>query len=135
MKAPKRNLTTKRHFELFKKEAELWLRRFGLTDWSIEFRWQDEEEKGQSRAWCRYNSYQKLGTISLTRDWSGDQVTDQKVKVCAIHEVSHLLFDPLELIAELRTFDKDDLARETHRLIRRFENLFYGPESPTFKKV
>ncbi len=71
MKAKKmkaqRTKTTPAHFEIFKKEAELWLSRLGLTDWRVDFLHISQPEGKPCRAWFRAEVEGRFAEIVLRR--------------------------------------------------------------------
>jgi hypothetical protein len=122
------NKTTNRHFEIFKKEANLWLDRLGLTEWRIDFFHGDNQSlpPDSCRAWFDANVEGMVGMLGLAPDWGGDRVTDTRVRQSAMHEVFHILLAQMSWLAGYRYSLKGSFEEEEHKVIRRFENLYYG---------
>jgi hypothetical protein len=120
-----KNRTTTTHFKIFKKEAGLWLDKFGLKDYSVCFLHSNEGPE-DTRAWIESDFNGKIASIGLSRDWSGDEVTVHKVRRSAFHEVVHLLLANLIVLGQERWTVKGIYDAEEHAVIRRLEALFYG---------
>ena len=118
--------TTSRDFEIFKREAELWIGRLGLTDWSVDFFHSDNPDGRPCRAWFRGEIEGRFCLIGLSPDWSGIKITDEAVRKSAFHEVCEVMLMPLAWVAECRYAREEEIPEATHTIIRRFENLFYG---------
>jgi hypothetical protein len=136
MKKSKRQITTSRHFEIFKKEAELWIDRLGLTDWRVTFIHGSNPCGKPCLAWYRGEVEGRFCEIGLAPDWSPDKITVSGLKKSAFHEVLEVLLCPLAWIAECRFAREEEIPEATHAVIRRFENLFYGKgKEKSTKKV
>lgn len=129
------NRTTSKHFKIFKKEAELWIDRLGLSEWRVDFSHSNCPDGSPCRAWYHGKVEDRVCEIGLVPDWDPDVVTIHRVKECAFHEVFHVALADLEAIAECRSFVQNRLDTGLHQVIRRFENLFYGNAKPKIKKV
>ncbi|KKL20187.1 hypothetical protein LCGC14_2457950, partial [marine sediment metagenome] len=55
-----RRKTTKKHYELFKSEANFWLKYFGLSEWDVKFC--HVKLEGGSKARCTYNLVGRAAT-------------------------------------------------------------------------
>ena len=121
----KADRTTTKHFQIFKKEARLWLDRLGLKDYSVYFL-HSQDGREDSRAWIESDYNGKIASIGLSRDWSGDPVTVKKVRKAAFHEVVHLLLANLVVLGQERWTVQGIYGAEEHAIIRRLEALFYG---------
>lgn len=119
------NKTTKKHFEIFRKESLKLIKDFGLSDWRIDILHQEDPEKRCCRGWSNSNCVSFVGQISLSPDWNGDIVTTEEVKKCALHEIGHILFCGMATAATERNVACGMFELEEHRVIRRMENLFY----------
>ena len=122
------NKTTKRHFEIFQKEALLWIDRFGLTEWRIDFFHGDNQSfpPDSCRAWFDADVGGLVAMIGLAADWGGDKITDKLLRQSAMHEVLHVLMAQMSWLADYRFPTKGAFLEEEHKVIRRFENLYYG---------
>ena len=97
--------TTTAHFKLFCDEATYWLRELGVTDWHVVFKHQ--LCKGEYSN-VHYQFTSRKARISLSTSFD-QEVTTEKLKESALHEVLHLVF------AELTSFAEAAAAR--HRVI------------------
>jgi len=75
--------TTKKDFAEFKKEAEYWIKYFGLSDWSIFI---EHKDMNDCRADCMPDIPGKICTIGLAIPWV-DKPGKNELKQCAFHEV------------------------------------------------
>jgi hypothetical protein len=124
------NKTTKQHFEIFKKEVRLWLKKFGLFEWRVDIRHDDSlDVKCAARASFWADAESVIAVIALSPDWGPDKVTGGRIKSSAFHEVLHLLFSHMAWTANARNVDAGYFEEEEHKVIRRLENLFYGGEA------
>lgn len=118
--------TTKKHFEIFKIEAERWIKQLGLTEWEVYY---SHSKLGDMKAQCKYNLMGRNATISLSTDYVDDIIDydiESDIKKSAFHEVCELLLGPLESMVEQRyALGRDDVCEETHRIIRRLENFVF----------
>jgi hypothetical protein len=114
--------TTKRHFEIFKKECKKWIEIFGLKEWSYYFFHDNWDEK--NRASVIYNVVKRTVSINLETKWNTPPTVND-IKITAFHEVCEVLLGPIYLIAESRSFDSSDLDSQCHSIIRRLENSLF----------
>jgi len=130
----KKNQTTSKHFEIFKKEAELWLERLGLIDYRVEFF--HKEISKDALAVMDANIDGRVATITLAIDWSHERISTYQLKRTAFHEVIELLLARIGYLGECRFLQNEEIPEEKHNIIRRLENFFYGnTSSKTIKKV
>ena len=115
--------TTKKQFEIFKIEAERWIRQLGLTEWEVYY----SHCKLGLKAQCKYNLIGRNATISLSTEYIDDSIDydlESDIKRSAFHEVCELLLGPLEsMVVQRYALGADDVREETHRIIRRLENF------------
>ena len=116
--------TTAKHFKIFKEEAELWISRLGLVDWTVYF--SHVEECPNTLASMTANIPNRGATINLGLDWSGEGISVGQLRETAFHEVFELLLARLSYLGECRFLQDEEIPEERHNIIRRFENLFYG---------
>jgi len=129
-KKNKDNVTTKRHFKIFKKEFMKWRRRFGLLGIEINFEHRKSPEGGL--AWTSYSSRGQVSCIGLGKDWSNFPLSDREVRKAAFHECMELFLYPIRDCAEERFVTQKDIDEEMHRAIRTLEEvLFEGEKSRT----
>ena len=90
--------TTRKHFEIFKKECEYWIDKFGLKDWDIAF----EHKSGDNLASARWDIHARWCIIKLATDWEHIKPTDYELKSTAYHEVVELLLADMYTMAGWR---------------------------------
>lgn len=120
----KDSITTAKDFEIFKKEAELWIKRLGLVDWSIYF--SHVGDCPNALASMMANIPNRGATINLSADWTGEGISVSQLRETAFHEVLELVLARLSYLGECRFLQDEEIPEERHNIIRRFENLFYG---------
>lgn len=114
--------TTKAHFELFKKECWKWIEKFGLYDWQYYFFHEDWEDG--NRATIKYNVKSRAASINLSPIWN-TPITNLEVRRSAFHEVMEAMLGDLYLMGESREFDEALFVGESHKIIRRLENVVF----------
>lgn len=114
--------TTKKHFEIFKKECAKWIDYFGLKDWEISY-WHKQSE--DHLAYIKYDPVNGWAIIGLSTDWDSIEPTIIEVKSSAFHEVAELLLGRLVRCAERRSTTIREIEEATHGIIRRMENSVF----------
>lgn len=123
------NLTTKKHFELFRKEVYRLQHKLGLTDWTIDVIHADCADLPKSRAWFSGYPSDSVAVIGLSLDWENDKITSKRLKRSASHELMHVMFTKMSACATDRYAPKGLFEIEEHAAIRRWENFLYGDET------
>ena len=116
--------TTKKDFDLFKRTARSWARKFGLGQWEIEYEHKCTLEHG-AHATCLANCDGRLAIIVLGANWV-KKPTQKQIKRAAIHEVGHVLTNKIESIALDRFASQRALDEELEALSRALETMAYG---------
>jgi hypothetical protein len=114
-----KNLTTKRHFDLFKKTAEEAIDLLGLKEYEVEF----AHELCKNACADIDMHADNLAVIRLSTDFYDGEVTDERVCLAAKHEVLHLLLNRLNTIARVRFCSPDELDRAEHDIVYRLEKI------------
>jgi len=113
--------TTKKHFELFKKEGRKWLREFGLLDWETFFNHKDIDARARYSADIEH----RIAVLILSTQWEGPQPQNKLIRRAAFHEVAELLLAKIRCLAESRTCDEQELNEAIHAVIRTLENVIF----------
>lgn len=119
---------SQKDFRAFQAEAQKWIDRFGLQDWEVFFRMNNDNE--DCRATCQTSELaDRICAITLTEEWER-RPEQAEILRCAFHEVLELLLMPLRLklraIAEVPDGMVDG---ECHRIIKILENAIWVPQS------
>ena len=93
--------TTKKDFELFKKECKKWIKYYGLTDWDVSFFHTESETEG-FLAKTVASLPAMAADIFLSKNWTDKYYSVGEIKSTAHHEVLELLFMPLHILSENR---------------------------------
>ncbi len=114
--------TEKQNFELFKKECNKWITRFGLIDWHVSYFLDNPQEESDYYAFCETDVPSKHASIYLCPDWLDEDTKEEQVRILALHEVCELfLADYESLICD--KVDSHLIETTRHAIIRRLENL------------
>ena len=117
--------TTKKHFKIFKEEAEKWIANFGLLDWDAQVE-HGNVQNDMNAAECQYNTSAREAVIRLSKDFTiSNHFTDKDVQEAAFHEVAELLLANLSSLAERRYVTQTELEAARHSVIARLLNYFY----------
>ena len=112
---------TKKDYELFKTECDRFVNLLGLKEWSIHY---SHEKSTDNYASTYMNRDGMVATIVLGLYWDDMRPkTEYEIKRLALHEVCHLLMNPLVAEAQERYTTEQALASIEHTIIRRIENL------------
>lgn len=114
--------TTKQHFEIFKKECQKWIEIYGLKDWKIHFFHENWDDSHYAN--IKMDLDGRIASINLESAWE-EPVSNFQLKQIAFHEVSHLFFGRLEIIAKQKTTFNSEIDEEIHAIIRTLENTLY----------
>lgn len=108
--------TTKKDFEVFKKECLKWVEFYGLKDWRISYDQKDTEANAETR----YFLENKSAVISLSNKYPCETTLGR----LAFHEVSELLL--VEITHKLNWFlNTQEVNTMAHTIIRRLENSVF----------
>ena len=113
--------TTKKDFELFKKECEKWIEIIGLKDWHIWYEHGGTDE-GNIAEFIT-DSAGRACSIWFADEISGDK-TDYDVKSTAFHEIIEIYMIDLRNMA-LESCSRERVDSATHRVVRMLENVLF----------
>ena len=112
--------TTRAQFEAFKRAFTKWQMKFGLTQFRVTF-----EHGYVEGGWAEIAVDQLGGVASVTFAAEIEDHIEEPPDPAAIglHEAIELLLSPLRWLAQCRYVMPDEIALETHRIVRRLENI------------
>lgn len=116
-------LTTKAHFEYFKKRVRYWYKRYNLSGWELYF---GQQDIGESYARILVNLVGRVATFILTLEWQHPQMCPLKnisLDRCARHEVIHLMVGDVGILLNARFVSEDETRAAEERLVRHLEEL------------
>ena len=126
--------THKKHFEIFKAEAGRWLAFWGMVDWEVSYRHVDLLEYN-CLACCWANVEGRLLSLQFSTQWEDSRPLDRhEISKVAFHEVCEGMLAELGAMAE-RYVVQGEVARATHGVIRRLENVVFEREYRNRKGV
>ncbi len=114
--------TSKKDYELFKKECRKWRDILGLMNWEI--CWVHDKIDETSRAEIVADPTSRIAVITLNTEWSTDIVTDNLIKRTAFHEIMELLLAQLGLFGNYY-ISEGLVEEEIHKIIRTLENVLF----------
>lgn len=117
----KGNKTTNSDFELYKRECEYWVKYFGLIDYRIAYKHNNDIEGALAYCAVNANKSDRVVQLCLCVDWCNDTVDRFNICKSAFHEVCELLLDKIH--SNLPIDRSVDLV---HELIRKFENSIFN---------
>jgi hypothetical protein len=119
--------TSKKDFQTFRREVEKWVPILGLTSWRVVV--EHKDRKGyRNLAWGCIDSSEMSCSIMLAESWYDNKINDNAIKRSAFHELSHVMYMPVEDMLISRGYPQDKIDNIIHGLIYIFENYIYGPE-------
>lgn len=113
--------TTDKHFAYFKKQAQAWIQKLGLTNYRVLFLHADDPDLGPSSyGWFKSKGNTANIGLGLTTD---RPVTTELLDQVALHECLHLLFDDLAYAATQRFIPMGFIEAEEEQIIARLEKV------------
>lgn len=116
-------LTTKAHFEYYRKRVRYWYKQFNLSGWHLYF---DHDDIGDNYARVVVNLLGRVATFILTRDWAHPSIVplnQTELDRSARHEVIHLLVGPVGTLLAARFVTQDEIVAAEEELVRHLEEL------------
>ena len=111
--------------QIFQQEVMDWANYFGILSWEINFETFSEKDE-DSRATCEtHGNEDRIATIALCKDLDYDVITPKILSKLAFHEVLELMFMDIDYIMLNGGISIQVIERETHKLIRTFENSVF----------
>ena len=111
---------TGKQFDVFVKEAEKWIKEFGLIGWEVFYNHAEIE----GFASCHSDLNTRTATITLNKT-APCKISDIEVKRSAFHEVCELLLARFKILAKERFLSQEFLDEENHNIIRTLERVLY----------
>lgn len=113
--------TSKKDFELFKKECAKWLKYFGMTDWKAYY---SHEYVNGGFACCKVEGIEGRNVVFCLSTDVGNR-KDLDIPMTAFHEVWELILWPMEYIGTCRYTQPEEIRVARHAVIRMMENTVY----------
>lgn len=120
--------TTKKQFEIFKKECEYWVKEFGMLGWRFYFSHESLTDCYACCFWPDKSEYRNF-TITFNKDLNErdkDIFTTNFIKKVAFHEVMEAFLFRISYIGECRYIQPEEINEERHHLIRTLEKVVFG---------
>lgn len=117
--------TTDKDFKIFKSECKKWLQFFGLLQWDVSYKHDDEDMTCHASVICDVPSMTALVTLTKTIDIPY-AITENDIRKSAFHEVLEIMLWHLTYEAEQSPrATSETIAAITHDIIHRFENTVF----------
>lgn len=113
------NTTSKRDYRLFCHYVHEYVQKLSLGQYELNLA---HVEGNDARASMYVNSG-VIANISLYKDWGEAEVTDEEIRLAALHEVLHLLLHRLMWVAHERFVTKGELDRVEHDIVYSLEKV------------
>ena len=115
--------TTKKQFEIFKKNVEDYITQFELYDWAICVIHAEVEGIAQTNLDLK-NKHAVVAFALDMPDWMEPSIKDSDyLDTVAKHEVSHILIGRLSCIAGTRCTTEEEITEATEELANKLTNL------------
>ena len=108
--------TTKKDFDLFKRECRRWQKIFGLTGWRLGFEHRELEDNYAELS-SNINGRTAVATLNLVYH------EDLDVKISAKHEMLHLLLARMYHLGLVRFVEEAAWSEASEEAVRRLECL------------
>ena len=99
--------TTKKHFELFKKEVLRLLDVFKISGWETHFKIDKKDKENLSG--LKTDLVGRQAKFILNEEWRYNDLNNEEIKKTALHEVLHLVFVRLHILAITRFVSSDEV--------------------------
>lgn len=117
---------TEKDFQIFKDEADYWIKEFGLLDWRVSYVF--EKIDNDFYAECRTYWYGRSAILVLNK-WMDEQIEEYQIRKTAFHEVCELLLEEMRKFALNKSIaaeeHEDMINGAAHGVIRRLENSVF----------
>ena len=117
-------ITTKKDFDLFKREFVKWYKKFNLLRYELLFQHMDSECEN-ALAYCETDPENGYATVTFAKVWN-EEPTTYMIKRIAFHECMELFLGNLVSLAEERFISQRELDSETHRVIKVLEHVVFN---------
>lgn len=107
-------------FALWEKYINKYIDLLGLKNWEV---WiLQPEELPNDRAVTHRQPEGRIAEFSVSKDWLYE-ATEEQIKICAAHEVLHILLAQLYWLADKANMPQEQLAAIEHDIIRSLEKI------------
>lgn len=115
--------TTKKQFDYFVDVCKKYVEYFGLYEWDLTY--VHEKIDDHSVASCSTSMPQMSATIRLNyhRDKKNGKLSNEELRITAVHEVGHLLVAKLRCAGETRFLNPDEMNQHDEEIANRIVAL------------
>lgn len=123
--------TTKTDFREFETWIRYYERKFGLMDWNIDVKHEDlsRTKHADAIAWCYPNMDNKFCCIRLNKTLPNAADIKVSMRRVALHEIIHVILDPLYDVAWARFLDELQLKQKNEQVATHLSNIIESLES------
>ena len=120
--------TTRKQFDLYKKTAEMWIKKWGQVSWEVHIKHMDNDL--EALATCQADPSGRTAIFTFTKYiGKSEGLTDERIKMSGFHETCELLLAPLVIACRDPKSREDELDSIRHGIIRRLEHVIFGDNS------
>lgn len=112
--------TTKKHFELFKKECLFLQNKWGLNSWELYF---SHEEMDNCYAKLSTDLIGRVAKVDFSAIWPEPLISDKYIKIVAKHEMIHLVLARLYTLSLHRFLTESELEEANEETVRVLEKI------------
>lgn len=111
---------TQKHLDLFKQEILKWLDAFKISGW--EFYFEFDEKDLENTAGSKWNLEGRTLTFELSRNQKKRNLTNEAIKISALHEVLHVIFARLMSLAGRRYTTETEIRESAEEIVHTLLN-------------
>lgn len=116
--------TTPKHFEIFKRECQKWIKVFGLSRWEFSF-FHCETDRHLAWSTINWEAHYVAFHLNKTWRWKDQPPTSREVKKSAFHEVCEVLLFPIRYLGECRYLSESEMDPAVHEVIHVLEDVVW----------
>ena len=116
--------TTRKQFDLYKKTAEMWIKKWGQVSWEVHIVHMNNDM--EALATCQADPPGRTALFTFTKYvGKSEGLTDERIKMAGFHETCELLLAPLVIACRDPKSREEELDSERHSVIRRLEHVVF----------
>ena len=118
--------TTKKDFEIFKKECRKWIDFFNLHEWDIEIFHKNDETGKFICAFSVSYPISMNAAIYLSEEWDESQSAHEEISIkqSAFHEVCEVMLSQITEMCRF-TFSEQECRQKIHNIIHKLEHSIF----------
>jgi RNA-binding protein YlmH len=102
-----------------------WQAKLGLTSWRLELQIDPPDHRSTIVEIDMSHAARLLKVRVAREDWGDVPVTEQRMREIALHEMGHVLLDPLIQAVKAHDIESPEVEEAEHAVIATLTNLMY----------